>query len=168
MNACRLVLARRNKTQESRTAENPSNIDTWRNQACIYHHALVLSQLARGRRTQSKLNTDLGAAAVYVYKACSRGTLEDLQDRKKKLEEQLASLHEAEVNAKQNFKMKKQFLENACSKKNMAGQAQSLDALVVLGADEWEGSLGGCGRTASPFFPTSEISNVLRPSPHCD
>ena len=50
---------------------------------------------------------DLGAPATSVYKIHSGGILDVLEDMKEKAEEQFASLREAEVNTKHNFKMLK-------------------------------------------------------------
>merc|ERR1719221_1127067 len=57
-------------------------------------------------------DADLGAPAASVYKTHSGGILDVLEDMKEKAEEQLASLRKAEVNAKHNFALLKQSLED--------------------------------------------------------
>merc|ERR1712150_11208 len=57
-------------------------------------------------------DANLGAPAAAIYRSHSGGILDVLEDMKEKVEEQLASLRKTEVNAKHNFAMLKQSLED--------------------------------------------------------
>merc|ERR1719221_127829 len=86
-------------------------------------------------------DADLGAPAAAVYKTHSGGILDVLEDMKEKAEEQLASLRKAEVNAKHNFGMLKQSLEDQLKFDNkdkddeIAAKTASLEAKAVAEGD---------------------------------
>merc|ERR1719277_2125257 len=59
-----------------------------------------------------------GAPDATVYKSHSSDILEVIEDLKEKAEEDLAALRKAETNAKQNYEMLKQSLEDANTNDN--------------------------------------------------
>merc|ERR1719410_1438085 len=72
-------------------------------------------------------DSELGAPAAAVYKSHSSGIFDVLEDLKEKAEEQLNELRKAETNAKHNFAMLKQSLEDqlAADNKDMADEKDS-------------------------------------------
>jgi len=76
-------------------------------------YALVQSQQAA-----SNDDDDFGAPAAAVYKSHSGNIIEVLEDLKEKAEEELSSLRKAETNAKHNYEMLKQSLEDQMSVDN--------------------------------------------------
>merc|ERR1719265_1497661 len=82
--------------------------------------ALVQSQ-------QGSDDEELGAPAAATYKTHSTNILEVLEDMKEKAEEQLSSLRKAETQAKQNYNMLRQSLEDqlAADNKDMAAEKSS-------------------------------------------
>ena len=57
-------------------------------------------------------DANLGVPAAAIYRSHSGGILDVLEDMKEKVEEQLVSLRKTEMNAKHNFAMLKQSLED--------------------------------------------------------
>ena len=53
MKASQMVLGTRNNTKACSTASDPLHIDSWRVQSLMYHHAMVASQLERGKYNKS-------------------------------------------------------------------------------------------------------------------
>merc|ERR1719296_247849 len=71
---------------------------------------MALVQSSQG--SQSDEDQEPGAPAATVYKSHSADLLELLEDLKEKAEEDLAALRKAETNAKQNYEMLKQSLDD--------------------------------------------------------
>jgi len=71
-----------------------------------------LTALVQARDAEDDGDSDAGAPAAAAYKSHSSGLVDTLEDLKEKAEEQLASLRKAEVNAKHNYEMLKQSLED--------------------------------------------------------
>jgi chromosome segregation ATPase len=71
---------------------------------------MALVQSSQG--SQSDEDPEPGAPAATVYKSHSADLLELLEDLKEKAEEDLAALRKAETNAKQNYEMLKQSLDD--------------------------------------------------------
>eukprot|EP00928_Gymnodinium_smaydae_P061058 TRINITY_DN4510_c0_g1_i3.p1 TRINITY_DN4510_c0_g1~~TRINITY_DN4510_c0_g1_i3.p1 ORF type:complete len:716 (+),score=160.32 TRINITY_DN4510_c0_g1_i3:58-2205(+) len=71
-----------------------------------------LVALVQSKGEDSEGDDDLGAPAAAAYQSHSSNILDVLEDMKEKAEEQLASVRKAEVNAKHNFAMLKQSLDD--------------------------------------------------------
>jgi chromosome segregation ATPase len=72
---------------------------------------MALVQSSQG--SESEEDQEPGAPAATVYKSHSADLLDLLEDLKEKAEEDLAALRKAETNAKQNYEMLKQSLDDA-------------------------------------------------------
>lgn len=68
--------------------------------------------LVQSRQAAEDDDDEPGAPAAAAYKSHSGGILDVLEDLKEKAEEQLSALRKAETNAKHNFEMLKQSLED--------------------------------------------------------
>ena len=75
---------------------------------------------------------DLGALAASAYKTHKGGILDVLEDNKEKAEEQLASHRKAEGNAKHNFGMLKQSLEDQFKFDNKDKNDEAVAKVVAL------------------------------------
>merc|ERR1719361_327832 len=71
-----------------------------------------LISLMQSQQESDADDDELGAPEAAVYKSHSTGILDVLEDLKEKSEEQLSDLRKAETNAKHNFAMLKQSLED--------------------------------------------------------
>merc|ERR1719361_1142912 len=71
-----------------------------------------LVSLMQSQQESDADDDELGAPEAAVYKSHSTGILDVLEDLKEKSEEQLSDLRKAETNAKHNFAMLKQSLED--------------------------------------------------------
>merc|ERR1719266_2712064 len=97
--------------------------------------------LVQSRQAADEDDDEPGAPAAVAYKTHSGGILDVLEDMKEKAEEQLASLRKAEVNAKHNFGMLKQSLEDQLKFDNKdkddetAAKTASLEAKAVAEGD---------------------------------
>merc|ERR1719275_199854 len=68
--------------------------------------------LVQSRQAADEDDDEPGAPAAAAYKSHSGGILDVLEDLKEKAEEQLSALRKAETNAKHNYDMLKQSLED--------------------------------------------------------
>merc|ERR1711956_42327 len=68
--------------------------------------------LVQSRQAADEDDDEPGAPAAAAYKSRSGGILDVLEDLKEKAEEQLSALRKAETNAKHNYEMLKQSLED--------------------------------------------------------
>eukprot|EP00928_Gymnodinium_smaydae_P003566 TRINITY_DN1126_c1_g2_i1.p1 TRINITY_DN1126_c1_g2~~TRINITY_DN1126_c1_g2_i1.p1 ORF type:complete len:702 (-),score=223.28 TRINITY_DN1126_c1_g2_i1:88-2193(-) len=93
--------------------------------------ALVQS---RNEASEGDGEGELGAPAAAVYESHSSSIFDVLDDMKEKAEEQLSSLRKAEVNAKHNFGMLKQGLED-----QLAADNKDMDAEKAAKASAEEG-----------------------------
>jgi chromosome segregation ATPase len=96
-----------------------------------------LAALVQSTQTATDDDEEFGAPAAAVYESHSGSILDTLEDLKEKAEEQLSSLRKAEVNAKHNYEMMKQSLEDQTAadtkdldetKANKASASESLAA----------------------------------------
>merc|ERR1719454_2247423 len=83
-----------------------------------------LTALIQSAQESAQEDGELGAPAAAVYESKSGSIVEVLEDLKEKAEEQLSELRKAEVNAKHNYAMLKQSLDDqvAADTKGMSEQ----------------------------------------------
>jgi len=77
-----------------------------------------LSALIQSTQGANEDEDELGAPAAAVYESHSSSIVDTLEDLKEKAEEQLSSLRKAEVNARHNYGMVKQSLEDQMAADN--------------------------------------------------
>merc|ERR1719382_1796403 len=77
-----------------------------------------LTALVQAGQAADSEEDPMGAPAATVYKTHSTEILDVLEDLKEKAEEDLAALRKAETNAKQNYEMLKQSLDDANTNDN--------------------------------------------------
>jgi len=89
-----------------------------------------LAALVQAHDADADGEADMGAPAAAAYKSHSSGIVDTLEDLKEKAEEQLASLRKEEVNARHNYEMLKQSLEDqmAADTKDKNDEAASMQA----------------------------------------
>jgi len=99
--------------------------------------------LVQSRQAADDDDDEPGAPAAAAYKSKSGGILDVLEDLKEKAEEQLSALRKAETNAKHNYEMLKQSLEDqiAADSKDM-DETKSAKAASQEAKATAEGELG--------------------------
>jgi len=86
--------------------------------ALSLHDKQKLLALAQNRANSDDEDEELGAPAAAAYKGHSVGIVEVLEDMREKAEAQLGELRKEEVNAKHNYEMTKQSVEDQMSADN--------------------------------------------------
>jgi len=148
---------------EKEMAKNPAalaQVDTTHLASTLQALSAVLDAAAFSSNDQKKLvafvqsqqtteddDAAFGAPAATVYKTQSGGIVDVLEDMKEKAESQLADLRKAEVNAKHNFEMLKQSLEDqlAADTKDMGDEKADKAAAEEAKATA-EGELDATGK----------------------
>jgi len=121
---------------------NPSNFDQVINSLSMVVDAASLSSVDRqkliafsqSQQSASADDEDAGSPAASVYKTHSGNILDVLEDLKEKAEEQMAALRKAEMNAKHNFGMLRQSLEDQMAADNKDLNAAKATKAAAEGA----------------------------------
>merc|ERR1719343_1124189 len=105
------------------------------------HDRQRLVALVQSRQGADDDDEEINAPAGAVYKTHSTSIFDLLEDLKEKAEEELASLRKAETNAKHNYEMLKQSLEDSiaadtkASDEEKASKAAAAEAKATAEAD---------------------------------